>query len=76
VSDRLLDAQEIAELLGVPVGWVRQATRDGRLPVVRLGRYCRYDHADVAAWVEKQKTGGRAAASFRSVHPVPNGGTK
>lgn len=61
MSDRLLTASEVAELLSVKESWVRDATRDGRLPCVRLGRYVRYDDADVRAWVEDQKqNGGRS----------------
>jgi excisionase family DNA binding protein len=58
VTDRLLTADEVAELLGVPEGWVRERTRAGQLPHVALGRYRRYDRADVLAWVEEQKRGG------------------
>jgi len=75
VSDRLLDAHEVAALLHLPVRWVREATRDGRLPVIRLGRYRRYDAHDVLAWVEEQKTGGRPTA-FRTRTPVPRTGTE
>jgi excisionase family DNA binding protein len=75
-EDRLLDAAEVAAMLSVPERWVRQASRDGRLPHVRLGRYVRFDHADVLAWVEQQKGGGRSAVS-RKHHPaVRNGSTK
>jgi hypothetical protein len=37
VFDSLVDAGEVAERLGVPVTWVREATRAGYLPHVRLG---------------------------------------
>lgn len=67
-EDRLLDAGEVAELLHVPIRWVREATRDGRLPSIQLGRYRRYDRGDVLSYVEAQKTGGRPAVA-RSVHP-------
>ena len=70
--DRLLTAEEVADLLAVPVGWVSEATRDGRLPNVRLGRYRRYDPADVLAWVHEQKAGGRPA-TFRTRFPAPDG---
>jgi excisionase family DNA binding protein len=57
MSDRLLEASEVATLLSVPVSWVRAETRAGRLPVVELGRYRRYVEADVLAWLEEQKSG-------------------
>ena len=33
MSERLLDAHEVADWLGVPVSWVRESTRSGALPV-------------------------------------------
>jgi excisionase family DNA binding protein len=73
-GDRLLDAGEVAELLYVPLRWVREQTRAGKLPCVSLRRYRRYDRADVLAWVEAQKSGG-IAMTFRKHVPVPDGGT-
>ena len=46
MTDRLLDAREVAEWLGVPVSWVRESTRSGAMPTVELGRYRRYDRAE------------------------------
>jgi len=45
--------------LNVPVSWVRESTRSGAMPCVELGRYKRYDLADVDAWLESCKTPGR-----------------
>ena len=76
MTDRLLDADEVAELLHVPVRWVREATRAGRLPCVELGRYRRYDLVDVLRWVNDQKRGG-TSMEFRKHRPaVPAAGTK
>jgi excisionase family DNA binding protein len=57
VTDRLLDAAEVAELLAVPVSWVRAETRAGRIPHLELGRYRRYDREAVLAWLEGQRAG-------------------
>lgn len=57
LADRLLIADEAAELLALPVSWVREATRQGTLPHVKLGRYRRYVRTDLEAWVETQKAG-------------------
>jgi excisionase family DNA binding protein len=57
-NERLLEAKDVAELLNVPVGWVREHTRTGSVPHVQLGRYVRYQRADVLAWVEGLKVGG------------------
>jgi excisionase family DNA binding protein len=57
MSDRLLIASEVAELLAVPESWVREATRDGRLPHLRLGRYRRYRRDEIESWLQAQKAG-------------------
>ena len=66
VSDRLLEAKEVAELLAVPESWVRESTRSGAIPVVELGRYRRYREADVLAWLESCSRPGRAIVMRRS----------
>ena len=57
--DRLLTDAEAAELLNVPRSWIGEAARAGRLPHVMLGRYRRFDRADLLAWLEANKTGRR-----------------
>jgi excisionase family DNA binding protein len=75
--DRLLTAGEIAAMLAVPERWVREHTRSGLIPHVRLGRYVRYRRVAVLAWLAEQERGG---AAWRRHRPrsdsVPSGGTK
>jgi excisionase family DNA binding protein len=61
VSERLLTAEEVAAFLAVKVSWVREATREGRLPHLRLGRYRRYRLSDIESWLSEQQSGGRLA---------------
>lgn len=63
-SDRLLTAADVAELLSVPVSWVREHTRSGRIPHVQLGRYVRYRYETVVSWVAEQEEG-----AFRQHRP-------
>jgi excisionase family DNA binding protein len=58
LPDRLLDDAGAAEFLNVPKSWVGEAARQGRLPHIKLGRYRRFDRAELLAWVEEQKGGG------------------
>ena len=58
-DDRLLDAAEVAELLHVPLSWVRQETREGRIPAIPLGRYWRYRRRAVLAWLEEREETSR-----------------
>lgn len=53
MSDRLLTAPEVAEILGVPCSWVYEQSRNGRIPTVTLGRYRRYRRAAIEAWLEQ-----------------------
>lgn len=59
MTDRLVTVHDVAELLNVPTTWVREHTRDGTIPHVRLGRYVRFDEDEVLAWVESCRCGGR-----------------
>jgi excisionase family DNA binding protein len=65
VTDRLLTAGEVAELLSVPVSWVRESSRSGAIPCVRLGRYVRFDRAAVLEWVASCSQPGRPVALRR-----------
>ena len=59
MTDRLLTAEEVAEMLSVPLTWVRESTRSGAMPHVELGRYRRYRLADVEAWIKDCSRPGR-----------------
>ena len=67
--DRLLTAGEVAERLSVPESWVREHTRNGRLPHIELGRYRRYVWSDVLAYLDQQKAGAAPGAAFRKHQP-------
>ena len=61
----LLTIGEVADLLKVPASWVYERTRRrglNRLPGFRLGKYWRFDEAEVRAWLERQRAGGRPNA--------------
>jgi predicted DNA-binding transcriptional regulator AlpA len=56
--------EEVADLFQVPVSWVYERTRRrgrDRLPGFHLGKYWRFDEAELRAWLECQRSGsGRA----------------
>lgn len=64
MSDRLLTAADVAELLSVPVSRVREHTRSGRIPHVQLGHYVRYRQETVVTWIAEQE-----ASAFRRHRP-------
>ncbi|HEX2713684.1 MAG TPA: helix-turn-helix domain-containing protein [Candidatus Acidoferrales bacterium] len=64
-NSTLLTVEEVAGLLHVPPSWVYERTRRraaDRIPGFRLGKYWRFREADVLAWLERQRAGGRANA--------------
>jgi excisionase family DNA binding protein len=63
----LIQAGDVAEILGVPVGWVREHTRAGHLPHVQLGRYVRYERDRVLEYVAEQRQGGEPLRRPRRV---------
>jgi len=65
MSEHLLTAKEVAELLSVPESWVREATREGRLPHLKLGRYRRYERHAIESWLAAQR-GGPPTTDLRS----------
>jgi excisionase family DNA binding protein len=43
----LLEPEELAERLKVPLSWVYEASRTGKIPTVRIGKYVRFRLNDV-----------------------------
>src|SRR5256885_2162659 len=60
----LLTAVDVTELLSVPVSWVRELSRRGRIPPVQLGHYVRYRRETVVSWSAQQEAG-----AFRRARP-------
>ncbi len=47
VAPRLLSAADLAQRWGVPVSWVREQYRGGRLKGRKLGKYIRFAESDI-----------------------------
>jgi excisionase family DNA binding protein len=57
VLPELLSVEELAGLLRVPVSTIYYWRLRGEGPTpIRIGRYLRFDSADVARWIEGRKT--------------------
>jgi len=53
----LLTIQEMAACLKVPVSWLYARTRKNgpdSFPVIRVGKYCRFNLAEVLTWIDKR----------------------
>ena len=54
---RLLTAKEVADLLAVPESWVREATREGRIPTSRSAATAATSRPAIEAWLAEQHAG-------------------
>ena len=56
----LITPNELALQLGVGLPFIRKLAYTRALPVVKVGRYVRFNPADVAAWLEQNTRPARA----------------
>ena len=55
ITGRLMRADEVAELLGVPKSWIYEASRRGEIPTVSLGRYRRFRREAIEVGIKEQE---------------------
>jgi excisionase family DNA binding protein len=56
MTDQLMNLQEVAKYLRVPVPTIRWLRQEGRFaPAIKVGRRLVWDAADVRAWAEAQR---------------------
>jgi excisionase family DNA binding protein len=58
----LLPIRLAAQQLSICEKTLWSLTKQGKIPAVRIGRAVRYSPADLAAWIERTKTGGPVGA--------------
>lgn len=51
----LLDIAALAERLGVTERFVRRLVDERRIPFLKIGRFIRFDPADVTVWIDEQR---------------------
>lgn len=54
-SDRLIDADTAAEVLGVQPNTIRLWARERRLPALKLGKLWRFRQSSLLAWAAEQE---------------------
>lgn len=68
MSERLLPAAEVAELLGFSTGTILDWFEADRLPGFKLGRAVRFRESEVLAWLEAQRVGPGAGGDVLPTH--------
>jgi len=56
LADKLLDVDEVAELLGVEPSTVRHYIRTKQLPAIRLGNQYRISEKDLQKFLDERRT--------------------
>ncbi len=51
----LLDITQLAERLGVSERFVRRLVEERRIPFLKIGKYVRFEQADVDRWVADRR---------------------
>ena len=51
----LLGFDAVAEWLGVEVVFVRRLVAERRIPFVKIGKFVRFDPAEISAWIDGQR---------------------
>jgi excisionase family DNA binding protein len=67
-DDTLLTPQDAARFLKVSVSWVYEHVRpevEDRLPVVKVGKYLRFDPRDLRAYIDAKRESSRRAPRRR-----------
>ena len=61
----LLTGDEAADRLGVSARWVRRAVQERRIPFVKVGRFVRFDAADLDDYLAQQRVPARREGAAR-----------
>ncbi len=64
-DDKLLTADEVADLMRVTRAWVYAETRRDAITHLRLGRYVNYRRSAIEAWMQAVERGPGAAPARR-----------
>ncbi len=54
-SPSLLSIEQLADWLGVTDRFIRRLVAERRIPFLKIGKFIRFEPADVAAWIDQQR---------------------
>jgi excisionase family DNA binding protein len=57
MTEPLLDAEQVADLIGMRVDYVYELSRRGRIPTITFGRSRRYRREAIDEWLIEQERG-------------------
>jgi excisionase family DNA binding protein len=72
VTERLLTARELAELLGFTAGTIVDWAEAGTIPAFKIGGRLRFRESEVLDWLDGRRVNGPGAGG--EVSPTPTAG--
>lgn len=57
MEERLLEVEELSQILKVPKSWIYSQTRQigpGTIPLIKVGKYLRFEFEAVLQWLKEQ----------------------
>jgi excisionase family DNA binding protein len=54
--EKLLEAEEIARILGVDVGYVYSQARSNKIPSIKLGKYRKFSPSQLKKWLDRKNS--------------------
>jgi excisionase family DNA binding protein len=54
--EKLLEADEIARILGVDVGYVYSQARSNKIPSIKLGKYRKFSPSQLKKWLDRKNS--------------------
>ena len=67
--EKLLTAEQLADLLALSVDWIYEKAAAGELPSYKLGANRRFRASEVEDWLQRQRA-DQAGRSVASVHAI------
>ena len=52
--ESLLDADEVAKILGVDIAYIYTQARSGKMPSIKLGKYRKFSPSQLKKWLDRK----------------------
>jgi excisionase family DNA binding protein len=64
---QLLTIEQLAERLGVSIRHVRRLVAERRVPYLKVGKFVRFDPAEVSSWLDESRRSAIAQVASRQI---------
>ena len=54
--ESLLEAEEVAKILGVDVGYIYSQARQRKIPSIKFGKYRKFSPSQIKKWLDRKNT--------------------